>query len=123
VSAVAEASVRELYGRYKHLALAAGAALLLEEPVDGLVADAAALAGEARDAAAAEGAAHASQLRACADAASELRELLVRGGDDVGAARRAHKHLRREVWKVVPCEYVPCCASAPHGREGEECDG
>jgi hypothetical protein len=111
VSGLAE--VRNLYGRYKHLALAAGAALVLDAPREELASDAAALLADAR-AAAAAGDSYAPQLRACVDAASELRDLIATGGD-VEAARETHKRLRREVWKVVPCEYVPCCAG--HGHE------
>jgi hypothetical protein len=110
--APAELRVRELYARYKHLALAAGAALVLDESTETLEREAAELAVAAR-AAVAVAPAHEPQLQACADAARELHELLLRGGVDTGAARSAHKQLRREVWKVIPCEYVPCCAS--HG--------
>ncbi len=106
------AEVRDLYGRYKHLALAAGAALVLDAPRGELAADAAALVADARSAVAAGGEL-APQLRACVEAASELERLLVRDGD-VEAAREAHKRLRREVWKVIPCEYVPCCAGRGH---------
>jgi hypothetical protein len=108
------AQVRELYGRYKHLALASGAALVLDAPVAELRTDAADLVADARTAAAAGGE-HEPQLRACLDAATELHAMLVRGGD-AEAARLAHKRLRHEVWKVIPCEYVPCCASV-HGHE------
>lgn len=108
-----EALVRALYGRFKHLALAAGAALVLEQPSAPLEHEVAALAAEARTAAADAGE-HRPQLEACADAAGELHALLRRGGIDVEPARRAHKRLRREVWKVIPCEYVPCCALRVH---------
>ena len=47
----------------------------------------------------------------------ELHELLLRAGErrliaaaDTERVRASHRRLRREVWKVVPCEYVPCCA-------------
>jgi hypothetical protein len=110
----AVAQVRELYRRYKHLALATGAALVLEAPVVELETDAAGLVADARSALA-TGGEHEPQLPACLDAATELHALLARCGD-VEAARLSHKRLRREVWKVIPCEYVPCCASA-HGHE------
>jgi hypothetical protein len=108
-----EVQVQALYSRFKHLALAAGAALVLREPTARLEREVAALAAEARIAAA-DPAAPRPPLAACADAATELHALLRRGGSDVEPARRAHKRLRREVWKVIPCEYVPCCALPVH---------
>ena len=108
-----EAQVQALYSRFKHLALAAGAALVLRQPTAPLEREVAALADEAR-LAAADPAAPRPQLEACAEAATELHALLRRGGIDVEPARRAHKRLRREVWKVIPCEYVPCCALPAH---------
>ena len=107
------AEVQSLYGRYKHLALAAGAALVLDAPLEGLEADTAELLADARCAAAAGGR-YTAQLAACVAAASELHTLIAEGGD-VDAARRTHRQLRREVWKVIPCEYVPCCAG--HANE------
>lgn len=104
-----ELPVQVLYGRFKHLALSAGATLVLEQPTALLEREIAALAEEARIAAADAGE-HRPQLEACAEAAQELHALLRRGGVDVEPARLAHKRLRREVWKVIPCEYVPCCA-------------
>jgi hypothetical protein len=112
---VAAAPVSDLYGRYKQLALAAGAALVLDAPLETLHDDVDELVADAR-AALAAGGAHESQLRACVDAAEQLQDL-VRCGGDVESVRRSHRHLRREVWKVIPCEYVPCCASAGGGRE------
>jgi hypothetical protein len=109
-----EQRIRELYARCKHLTLAAGAALVLDEPTALFEREAAELAEEARRAAAAADA-YEPQLRACAEAASELHALLRRRDADVEAARLAHRRLRREVWKVIPCEYVPCCAG--HGHE------
>jgi hypothetical protein len=118
-----DARVRELYGRYKSLALAAGASLVLGRSCDELAAETAQLLEDARAAVAA----HPSrrlQLEACARAAHELLVLLVGQGSDVEAVRESHKHLRREVWKVVPCEYVPCCASMGQEHEqGGESDG
>jgi hypothetical protein len=114
VSGAPDRRVGELYTRYKHLALATGAALVLDGPRSGLESDAARLVEDAR-AAAAEPGAHATQLVACVDAAVALSSLIA-GGGDVEPSRRAHRRLRREVWKVIPCEYVPCCAPAGHGH-------
>jgi hypothetical protein len=116
VSSEPDACVRELYGRYKGLALAAGAALVLDRPRGELEAETLDLLVEAQAALDA----HPSrrpQLEACVAAAGDLHDLLVGGGSDVAAVRETHKRLRREVWKVVPCEYVPCCASAGHAHE------
>ena len=108
-----DALIQALYGRFKHLALAAGATLVLEQPTARLEIEVAALADEAR-AAAADSGEHRPQLQACVEAAEELHALLRRGGIDVEPARIAHKRLRRDVWKVIPCEYVPCCAGTVH---------
>jgi hypothetical protein len=116
MSGVAEAELRGLYGRYKHLALATGATLVLGAPRQALEQDAAELLADARAAAAGAGA-NGPGLAACVEAADELHDLLARGGHDVAAVRETHKRLRREVWKVIPCEYVPCCAAAGHEHE------
>jgi hypothetical protein len=115
--------VRELYGRYKSLALAAGASLVLGAPCDELAAETAQLLEDGRAALAA----HPSrrvQLEACVGAADELLGLVAGEGSDVDAVRETHKHLRREVWKVIPCEYVPCCASSRQThQQGGKSDG
>ncbi len=115
VSVDEDSRLGELYGRYKKLALAAGAALVLGAPHDALEDEARELLVDARSALA-DGVRHETQLGACVEAAAELLALLVRGGD-VGAVRSTHKRFRREVWKVIPCEYVPCCAAASHEHE------
>lgn len=107
-----ERRLRELYGRYKRLSLAAGAALVLDVRDEALEPEAAALLADARAAAAADGG-DAPQLEACVEAAAALHDLIVRGDGGVEAVRETHRRLRREVWKVIPCEYVPCCAPAP----------
>jgi hypothetical protein len=116
----------ELYGRYKRLALAAGATLVLGEHPAALADATAALLADSRDALAAGGAL-APALSACVLAAAELHALLVRAGADpsaVGAAdtdrvRATHSRLRREVWKVIPCEYVPCSVVHRHDHRHE----
>ena len=101
------AKTDELYRRYKALTLAAGAALVLESPVDELVG---AVDELARDA---EGS-------VCAGPAETLRALLMRAhaGEateaDIEQVRDSHRSLRREVWTTQPCEYVPCCAGGAH---------
>jgi hypothetical protein len=99
----------ELYGRFKSLAVAASAALILGESLDGL---AAALAELDVDAAGTP----------CAEPARSLLELAARAGvdgvteADLDAVRTAHRSLRRELWTTHPCEYVPCCADGAHAH-------
>jgi hypothetical protein len=115
--------VQELYGRYKRLALAAGASLVLDTPCEQLTQETSGLLDDAR-AALADHPSRKDQLAACVEAAQTLHALLVGGGFEVEAVRATHKRLRREVWKVVPCEYVPCCASPQHAHDhGGENDG
>lgn len=110
-----DALLGELYGRYKKLTLATGAALVLGAPHETLEQEARVLLVDSR-AAFAGAVRHGSQFRACVEAATELEALLARGGE-VGAVRSTHKRFRREVWKVIPCEYVPCCAAPSHDHE------
>ena len=105
--------VREFYGRFKHLALAVGAALVLEQPTALLESEVDALIDEARTAAPGSGE-YRPQVEAGVEASEELQALLRRRGSDVESARLAHKRLRRSVWTVIPCEYVPCCARTAH---------
>lgn len=129
-AAVAErldaSELRRLYGRYKSLLLAAAAALVLDEPTADLAAATEALHVDCRAAAGSCPPELKRQLDACAAAAGEL-EVLVRGGadgcPDVEAARATHRALRREVWKVLPCEYVPCGAELHVHDHGGENDG
>ncbi len=121
-----EYELRELYGRCKTLALSAAAALILESGVDDLATEAERLHGDCV-------AAHRTasrlgpQLAACVEASRELSALLAgaAGGawTDAGLeqARASYRRLRRSVWSVLPCEYVPCCASAHPHTHGEEC--
>jgi hypothetical protein len=106
-----------LYERYKALTLAATAALILGQPVGELRAQADALAGEC--AAAADGGA---PLADCSAAAEDLAQLLrlAAAGEDTGGVlervRASHRRLRRAIWDVQPCEYVPCCAPGAHNH-------
>jgi len=129
--AVAEASpereLRELYARYKGLALATGATLLLDASPDRLAVEAGELLTACRRAAARPRGACSTQLDACVVAAQELHELLLCaaedperiGPDDTERVRTSHGRLRREVWKVFPCEYVPCSGAHRHSHAQE----
>ena len=94
-----------LYSRYKILALTTAATVILEEPTDTILADVERFIADCR------GARTAPETHFCERAAVALRDLLESGGEDnVIAARATHRELRRDVWTVAPCEYVPCCA-------------
>jgi hypothetical protein len=97
----------ELYGRFKSLAVAASAALILGEPLDEL---SGAVEELERDATGTGCADPARRLRLLVDraAAGELVEA------DLAAVRDSHRRLRRDVWTTHPCEYVPCCAAGVH---------
>jgi len=117
-----EAELQHLYGRFKGLTLAVSAALLLDGPIAELADDADALLVECVQAAAAEPDA---ALIECVEAACALAALVQRAAagasteDELAALREAHLRLRREVWNVLPCEYVPCCVAGTHTHRGE----
>lgn len=99
----------ELYRRFKSLTVAAGATMILNEPVGDLRSKVDELH---RDAAGTP----------CEEPAARLRQL-VRGAAsgevseaELDAVRRSHRRLRREVWTTQPCEYVPCCAGTHDHR-------
>lgn len=118
-----ERELRDLYGRYKTLMLAAAAALLLDSSVDELAGAVAELLADCR-AAAGEASPLRPQLVACAEATGELERLVAATPADGATAadlervRAAHRNLRREVWQVLSCEYVPCCASEHAQHDG-----
>jgi hypothetical protein len=103
--------LQALYGRYKVLALSTSAALMLGDDVRSLGDR---LEELRRDCSAAQrrGTAHDRELAACLAAVADLRPLI--DGDTTDRtlehARASHRRLRRAVWDVIPCEYVPCCA-------------
>jgi hypothetical protein len=106
----------DLYGRYKTLVLAAAAALMLDQPFADVVHETELLLEDCR-AAVRRTACFEEQLAACVVAAEELSHLLEVGDDEaltvagLDVVRATHSRLRSEVWNVLPCEYVPCCAS------------
>lgn len=105
----------ELYGADKSLSLSISAALALQLPpevgieqVEGHLADCERAVAE-----------HlgelAPQFEACRDAAAALVDLAREADGGLGpsqrrldAVRSSHRHLRRLVWEVFDCEYVPC---------------
>jgi hypothetical protein len=115
-AAAPERELQDLYARSKTLTLAAAAALMLDSGADRLSAEAERLLDDCL-AARRRSSMLRPQLSACVDAARELRRLLDGAAEgtasdvDLERARTAHRRLRREVWRVLPCEYVPCCAA------------
>ena len=108
MSAIA-ADTAELYRRFKALTVAAGAALVLGEPVDELRPKVDELHDDAVG-------------TPCEEPAATLRQL-VRGAlageptdAELDAVRSSHRRLRQEVWTSQPCEYVPCCAGTHDHR-------
>ena len=119
-----EDEVERLYSRFKTLSLGASAALLLDRPVAGLAVEANTFLAECMRASAAAAEPDAPLVE-CVAAAWALTALLGRAGggasttDELAELRTAHARLRREVWNVLPCEYVPCCAVGTHTHRGE----
>jgi hypothetical protein len=97
----------ELYRRFKTLAVAASASLILDDRAHDLRP---AVDELHRDAAGTP----------CEEPATRLRQLVheaLRGevsNDVLDAVRSSHRALRREVWATQRCEYVPCCAADTH---------
>jgi hypothetical protein len=112
-----ERELNDLYGRYKTLVLAVSAALMLDQPFADVVEEVHLLVADCV-AAARSTDCFAEQFAACVTAAQELSHVLdLTAGEEWTAAhldvvRASHSRLRHEVWNVLPCEYVPCCASA-----------
>jgi hypothetical protein len=119
-----EDQLQRLYGRFKSLTLATTSALLLERPVSELQAEVDALLVECTHASSAT-AEPSAPLEECVRASSALAALVrhVIAGDSTAAEleqlRLAHLRLRRQVWTVLPFEYVPCCASGARTHRGE----
>jgi hypothetical protein len=119
-----EDELERLYTRFKALSLGVSAALLLGRPLDELTADADAFLAECVRASAAADEPD-MPLAECVEAACALAALARRATigatttDELETLRAAHLRLRREVWNVLPCEYVPCCAAGAHTHRGE----
>jgi hypothetical protein len=109
-----DAELTGLYRRYKSLTLSAAAAAILGEGIDDVHDEARRLLDDCRAATHHERR-YAEQFAACADAAQMLRDSLdAEQAVDLEAVRASHRSLRRSVWSVLPCEYVPCCADDQH---------
>jgi hypothetical protein len=119
-----------LYSRYKGLALAVGAGLLLDNDADssGLGAETLRLAADAgrnlETAEADETRGNPTAARACHEAALALHRLAVSapGAPDHAAliedVRGTHKALRSQLWDVIADQYAPCGAH-PHRHTQE----
>jgi hypothetical protein len=110
-----------LYNRYKALALAVGAGLILDEG-SGLAAETLRLAADAgrhreSDPCPAAAAAHRAAL--------DLHRLAVAAPDGAGHARliaqvrASHKALRSCLWDDIAHQYAPCGAHPHHHRHEE----
>jgi hypothetical protein len=114
-----EAELERLYRRFKALALGVSAALMLDRGLGKLAEDSASLLQESLRAAE-QTDDPGSPFGACVAAAMALCALVQRAAAgeptavELAELRTAHTRLRREVWAVVPCEYVPCCVSGAH---------
>jgi hypothetical protein len=110
----------DLYGRYKGLALAVGAGLILDEGAD-LAAETLRLAADAgrhreTDPSAAAQAAHRAALdlhRLATAKRSERAE-----AELIAQVRASHKALRSHLWDDIAHQYAPCGAhSHPHSHQ------
>jgi hypothetical protein len=115
-----ERELLALYARYKHLALGTGAGLMLDAVPAELVEETRVLVTDCRCAAAAAPHGPLTPLfEACTEAAVALHDLVLSGrqgslrvpDERLRSARASHSRLRREIWTVTPCEYVPCSAA------------
>jgi hypothetical protein len=119
-AAVGEQELLALYARYKHLALGTGAGLMLDAVPIALVEETRVLVADCRRTAAAAPHGPLTPLfEACTAAAVALHDLVLSGqggslrvpDERLRAARASHSRLRRAIWTVTPCEYVPCSAA------------
>ncbi len=108
--------LRDLYARYKALVSAAAACVTLGQPLAHLRDAAEALDSEARSAADCDSPL-AMPFSVCAAATCDLVRLIgAAPGDEMSGqlatTRATHRALRRQIWDVAECEYVPCCVPA-----------
>jgi hypothetical protein len=115
-----------LYARNKALALSVGAALTLRRRPVGARREVEEHLAECERAVAERRGAFSPHFAACRSAAAELaglvreveRDLHMPSRQRLSAVRSSHRSLRRLVWEVFDCEYVPCGAhDAAHDRE------
>jgi len=104
--------LNDLYGRERQLLLAVGASLAMGDVPSGALAEAERLAADCESAA---GGGLDEHFDACREGAARLVELVedacAHGTSSrarLEAARASHRRLRRLVWDVTGCEYVPC---------------
>jgi hypothetical protein len=119
-AAVGERELLALYARYKRLALGTGAGLMLDAVPTEFVEETRALVADChRAAAAAPHGPLTALFEACTGAAVALHDLVLCGREGsrrvpderLRAVRASHSRLRRAIWTVTPCEYVPCAAA------------
>jgi hypothetical protein len=120
-----------LYSRYKGLALAVGAGLILDDGADlaaetlRLAADAGRLRESHHDGDARRD--HGAAARACHQAALDLHRLATAAPGSPGHSaliaqvRASHKALRSHLWDDIADQYAPCGAH-PHRHTQEEHD-
>jgi hypothetical protein len=112
----------DLYGANKSLALAVGAALALGQPPQVEVGEVELHLEECERAVAERPGELSEHFEACRDAAAELAALVQEADGErpdpsrrqIGAVRDSHRRLRRLVWEVFDCEYVPCGHERSH---------
>jgi hypothetical protein len=119
-AAVGERELLALYARYKRLALGTGAGLMLDAVPTELVEETRVLVADCRRTAAVAPHGPLTPLfEACTGAAVALHGLVLSGQEGsrrvpderLRAVRASHRRLRRAIWTVTPCEYVPCAAA------------
>jgi hypothetical protein len=111
----------DLYGRYKGLALAVGAGLILDDGADlaGETLRLAADAGRVREHDAGPAA------RVCHQATLDLHRLATakRGEDGlIEQVRASHRALRSYLWQDIAHQYAPCGAHRHHHPQEEQAD-
>lgn len=112
----------DLYGANKSLSLAVGAALALGQPPQVGAAEVERNLEECERAVSERPGELSEHFDACREAAAELAALVREAERDrripprqrLAAVRDSHRRLRRLVWEVFDCEYVPCGHERSH---------